>query len=165
MSGSLNVLVVIAVIAVIAVVAVRQLKPRRLTAQGKSWWLIPAVLTFLAVREPGLIDSAHPTGSTVLLAVGVALGLLTGAAWAWTTRIWTDADGEVWSAGRAVTAVAWVVGAGLRFALYGVAVSAGVHLGTQATLLTVAATLLARTGAMVWRAQSLRPTYRVAAGG
>ncbi|OKI08015.1 hypothetical protein A6A06_34700 [Streptomyces sp. CB02923] len=162
MSGSLNVLVIVAVI---ALVVVRQFKPQRLKTEGKRWWLLPAVLAFLAVREPGLTDSAHPTGSAVLLAVGVILGLLTGAAWAWTTRVWTDADGEVWSAGRAVTVVAWVVGAGLRFGLYGLAVLMGVHLGTQATMLSVAATLLARTGTMAWRAQTLRPTYRVAAGG
>ncbi|MEU4204287.1 DUF1453 domain-containing protein [Streptomyces sp. NPDC045456] len=162
MSDLLNVLVIVAVI---ALVVVRQFKPQRLTSEGRSWWLLPAVLGFLAVREPGLIDSAHPTGSAALLAVGVVLGLLTGAAWAWTTRIWTDADGQVWSAGRVVTAVAWVLGAGLRFGLYGVAVLVGVHLGTQATMLSVAATLLARTGTLMWRAQQLRPTYRVAAGG
>ncbi|MEU7204623.1 DUF1453 domain-containing protein [Streptomyces sp. NPDC045470] len=162
MSDLLNVLVIVAVI---TLVVVRQFKPQRLTSEGRSWWLLPAVLGFLAVREPGLIDSAHPTGSAALLAVGVVLGLLTGAAWAWTTRIWTDADGQVWSAGRVVTAVAWVLGAGLRFGLYGVAVLVGVHLGTQATMLSVAATLLARTGTLMWRAQQLRPTYRVAAGG
>ncbi|MEU7598714.1 DUF1453 domain-containing protein [Streptomyces sp. NPDC039022] len=162
MSDLLNVLVIVAVI---ALVVVRQFKPQRLTSEGRSWWLLPAVLGFLAVREPGLVDSAHPTGSAALLAVGVVLGLLTGAAWAWTTRIWTDADGQVWSAGRVVTAVAWVLGAGLRFGLYGVAVLVGVHLGTQATMLSVAATLLARTGTLMWRAQQLRPTYRVAAGG
>ncbi|MFD7665329.1 DUF1453 domain-containing protein [Streptomyces sp. NPDC059788] len=162
MSGSLNVLVIVAVI---ALVVVRQLKPQRLETEGKRWWLLPAVLAFMAVREPGLIDDAHPTGSVVLLAVGVVLGLLTGAAWAWTMRIWTNEDGEVWSAGRAVTAVAWIAGAGLRFALYGAAALAGVHMGSQSTMLTVAATLLARTGTMAWRAQTLRPTYRVAAGG
>ncbi|MEU7190847.1 DUF1453 domain-containing protein [Streptomyces sp. NPDC045369] len=162
MSDLLNVLVIVAVI---TLVVVRQFKPQRLTSEGRSWWLLPAVLGFLAVREPGLIDSAHPTGSAALLAVGVVLGLLTGAAWAWTTGIWTDADGQVWSAGRVVTAVAWALGAGLRFGLYGVAVLVGVHLGTQATMLSVAATLLARTGTLMWRAQQLRPTYRVAAGG
>ncbi|MFI2240243.1 DUF1453 domain-containing protein [Streptomyces chrestomyceticus] len=162
MSGLLNVLVIVAII---AVMVVRQVKPQRLASEGRRWWLLPAVLGFMAVREPGLIDSAHPTGSAALLAVGVLLGLLTGAGWAWTMRIWTDEDGQVWSAGRWVTAVAWVLGAGLRFGLYGIAVLVGVHLGTQATMLTVAATLLARTGTLMWRAQQLRPTYRVAAGG
>ncbi|WP_030021194.1 hypothetical protein [Streptomyces monomycini] len=162
MSDLLNVLVIVAVI---AFVVVRQFKPQRLTSEGRRWWLLPAVLAFLAVREPGLIDHAHPDGSVALLAVGVLLGLLTGAAWAWTLRIWTDADGQVWSAGRAVTAVAWLLGVGLRFGLYGIAVLVGIHLGTQATMLSVAATLLARTGTLTWRAQQLRPTYRVAAGG
>ncbi|KEF02999.1 MULTISPECIES: hypothetical protein [Streptomyces] len=162
MSGSLNVLVIVAVI---AVVVVRQLKPQRLETDGRRWWLLPGILAIMAVREPGLLDKAHPAGSVVLLAVGVVLGLLTGAAWAWTMRIWTDDDGAVWSAGRPVTAVAWVLGAALRFGLYGVAVLAGIHLGSQSTMLTVAATLLARTGTMYWRAQTLRPTYRVAAGG
>ncbi|MEV5597937.1 DUF1453 domain-containing protein [Streptomyces sp. NPDC052496] len=162
MSGLLNILVIVAVIALLVV---RQFTPQRLAAESKRWWLLPAVLAFMAVREPGLVDSAHPTGSAVLLTVGVLLGLLTGAAWAWTMRIWTDADGQVWSAGRAMTAAAWLLGAGLRFGLYGVAVLVGVHLGTQATMLSVAATLLARTGTLVWRAQASRPAYRMAAGG
>lgn len=162
MSGSLNVLVIVAII---ALVVVRQLKPQRLDADGKRWWLLPAVLAFMAVREPGLLDAAHPAESGVLLAVGIAIGALTGMAWAWTMRVWTDPDGAVWSSGRPVTAAAWVLGAALRFGLYGVGLLMGVHLGTQATMLSVAATLLARTGTMVWRARTLRPTYRVAAGG
>ncbi|KAA6213544.1 DUF1453 domain-containing protein [Streptomyces albofaciens JCM 4342] len=162
MSGSLNVLVIVAII---ALVVVRQLKPQRLETDGRRWWLLPGILAVLAVREPGLLDSAHPVGSVVLLVLGVVLGLLTGAAWAWTMRVWTGEDGALWAAGRPATAVAWVLGAALRFGLYGVGLLAGIHLGSQATMLTVAATLLARTGTMAWRAQTQRPSYRVAASG
>ncbi|MGW1378604.1 hypothetical protein ACWD6P_30680 [Streptomyces sp. NPDC002446] len=51
----------------------------------------------MALRQPGLLDPHHHTSSAVLLAVELLIGLACGAGWAWTTHIWTDEDGVVWT--------------------------------------------------------------------
>ncbi|MEU5050534.1 DUF1453 family protein [Streptomyces sp. NPDC021096] len=162
MSGPLDAAVIVGVC---ALVLARQLKPQQVVSDAKSWAVLPAVLIFMSVREPGLIDPDHRPVSLALLAAGVLAGLAAGAGWAWTTRIWTDASGAVWAKGSAATAAIWLGGAALRVGLYGLGVLAGVHQGGPATMLTMAAMLLARTGVVVYRAQHIRPAYRVAAGG
>ena len=162
MSGLLNNLVIVAVV---VMVLVRQFQAQRVSADNKKWWLVPVVLTVMAVREPGLLDPAHHSVSAALLAVGLLLGLAGGAAWAWTSRMWTDAEGAVWTKGGWATAGVWLGSMALRLGLYGIAALMGVHQGAPATMLSVAAMLLTRTGVTVWRAQSLRPTYRVPVAG
>ncbi|TJZ41587.1 DUF1453 family protein [Streptomyces piniterrae] len=162
MSGSLNTLVTVVVV---AMVFIRQFQAQRVTAESKNGWLIPAVLAVMALRKPGLLDSAHHTLSVVLLAAGVAIGLASGAAWAWTSRMWTDDDGGVWTKGGWATAGVWFGGMALRLGLVGIAAALGIHQGTPATMLAVAAMLLTRTGVTTWRAQSLRATYRVPVAG
>ncbi len=166
MSGSLSgVADVVLIVAVIAFVLVRQLKPRRLAQDAGRWWLLPAVLVVMAVRQPGLIDAGHRAASAGLLAAGVLAGLATGAAWAWTSRIWADASGTVWAKGGKATAAVWAGGLVLRLVLYGIGTLAGVHQGGPGVMITVAALLLARTGVLVHRARGLAPAYRVPAGG
>ncbi|UNO39566.1 DUF1453 domain-containing protein [Streptomyces sp. MST-110588] len=155
---------VLVIVAVVAIVLVQQFRPQKLSLDRKSWWVLPAVLAFMALRKPDLLDPAHRTASVALLAVGVITALLTGAVWAWTTRIWTDRDGVTWCQGRAVTFAVWAGGIALRLGLYGVATALGVHQGSPATMVTMAAMLLARTGVLTWRAQGDQATYRVPAG-
>ncbi|MFE0190653.1 DUF1453 domain-containing protein [Streptomyces sp. NPDC058989] len=162
MSGLLNIVVITAAV---VFVFIQQFKAQRLTSEGRKWWLIPAVLTVMALRQPDLLDARHHTASAVLLAVELLIGLACGAGWAWTTRIWTDAEGAVWAKGGWAAAGVWLCGMALRAGLMGVAATMGIHQGSAAVMLGVAAMLLTRAGVTAWRAQDLRQTYRVPAAG
>lgn len=162
MSGLLNTVVIVAVV---ALVFIGQFKAQPLTSEGRKRWLIPVVLTVMALRQPGLLDTHHHTSSAVLLAVELLIGLACGAGWAWTTRIWRDADGVVWTKGGWAAAGVWLCGMALRAGLVGVAAAMGIHQGSAAIMLGVATMLLARAGVTTWRAQALRQTYRVPVAG
>ncbi|MCL7494704.1 DUF1453 domain-containing protein [Streptomyces sp. MCA2] len=162
MSGLLNIVVITAVV---AWVVVQQFTAQRVSSEGKKWWLIPVVLTVMSVRQPGLMDSQHPTASAVLLGVEILIGLACGAGWAWTTRLWTEADGTVWAKGGWAAAGVWFCGMALRVGLMGIAAAMGIHEGSAATMLSVAAMLLTRTGVTTWRARSVQQTYRVPVAG
>lgn len=158
MSGSVEALVVVAVI---GVVIIRQLRPRRVTG-NRRWWLIPAVLVVLALREHGLIDPEHRQGAIGLLVVELVVAAVMGVAWAWTTRLWTEKDGTVWVRGGKATVVVWAAGVAVRIALYGVGAAMGIHQETGSFLIALAATLLIRTGVLVGRAKGVGPSYRTA---
>ncbi|MFI0742073.1 DUF1453 domain-containing protein [Streptomyces sp. NPDC021100] len=153
------------IVAVVALVVVRQFKPQKVVSGERRWWIVPAVLVVVAAREPGMVDAGHRVASVGLLVAGVAAGLATGAAWAWTTRIWTDESGAVWARGTKAAVAIWAGGLVLRLGLSGIGALIGVHQGTAATLVTLAAMLLARTGIVVLRAQRSLPAYGVVAGG
>ncbi|MFF3546316.1 DUF1453 domain-containing protein [Streptomyces platensis] len=162
MSGLLNIVVITAAV---ALVFVRQFRAQRITSESRTWWLIPLVLTVMAVRQPGLLDPAHHTASAALLGVEVLIGLACGVGWARTTRIWTDADGVMWTKGGWAAAGVWLCGLVLRLGLLGIAAAMGVHQDSAATTLSVAAMLLTRGGATLWRAQAVQQKYRVPAAG
>ncbi|MBH1938617.1 hypothetical protein I5Q34_30900 [Streptomyces sp. AV19] len=67
MSGPVSVLVV-----------VRQVKPQKVVSGSRRWWVVPAVLAVVALREPGLVDGGHRAASVGLLAAGALLGIGTG---------------------------------------------------------------------------------------
>ncbi|CAM5587390.1 HTH-type transcriptional regulator MalT [Streptomyces tendae] len=123
MSGLLDALVVTAVI---GLVITRQFRPSRIDT-GRRWWVLPLVLGIVALREPGMIDAHHRTAAVLLLAAEMIVGLATGAGWAWTTRIWAEADGAVWSRGTRASVAVWVAGIALRVGLYGVGAVLGVR--------------------------------------
>jgi hypothetical protein len=148
MSGPVNALVIVAVI---AVVIARQLRPRRVTMSGR-WWLVPAVLVVLAVREGGIIDTAHPGTATALLVAELVVGAVMGLVWAGTTRMWTEQDGSVWAQGTKATIAVWALGIAIRVGLYGAATAMGVHQHTGSVLLAIAVTLLVRRAVLSWRA-------------
>ncbi|MFI6685977.1 DUF1453 domain-containing protein [Streptomyces sp. NPDC050485] len=160
MSALFNVLIAIAVVALILV---RQFKPQQLS--GSRWWVVPAVLGFLAVKDGGLIDPHHHAASVTLLGAELVIGVLMGVGWAWTTKIWTESDGTVWSRGTKATAGVWVAGIVLRVGLAGLGAVAGIHMGTGAVLLALAASLLVRGGVLMWRARPALTSYGVAAEG
>ncbi|MFJ5803648.1 DUF1453 domain-containing protein [Streptomyces decoyicus] len=162
MSGLLNIVVITAAV---AWVIVQQFKAQRVTSEGKKWWLIPVVLTVMSVRQPGLMDAEHPTASAVLLGVEILIGLACGAGWAWTTRLWTDADGTVWAKGGWAAAGVWFCGMALRVGLMGIAAAMGIHQSSAATMLSVAAMLLTRAGVTTLRARAVQQTYRVPVAG
>ncbi|MET7698120.1 DUF1453 domain-containing protein [Streptomyces sp. NPDC005485] len=153
MSGLVNTVVIFAVV---VLVLVRQFRASRVDA-GRRWWLVPVVLAVIAFREPGVIDPHHHTEAILLLGAELLIGLATGAGWAWTTRMWAEADGSVWSRSTKASAIVWVVGVGLRAALFGIGVLIGVHQDSSALLLALAATLLVRSGILVWRSGMLHP--------
>ncbi|MFF0161043.1 DUF1453 domain-containing protein [Streptomyces sp. NPDC005263] len=152
MPGLVNALVIVAVV---VLVVARQFRPRRIDA-GRRWWLVPVILAVVALREPHMIDAHHRTASVVLLAAELLTGLATGAAWAWTTRIWAEPDGAVWSRSTRASGGVWAVGIGLRVGLYALGAAAGLQQDSSALLLALAATLLVRAGILALRAQPLR---------
>jgi hypothetical protein len=156
---------VLVALAVVALIVLRQIRPQR--ALGRRWWLVPAVLVFLAVRNPGsraFIDAQHPLASELLLAADLLTGLLMGAAWGWTSRIWTESDGSIWVRGTRATAAVWIAGIVMRIGLAGLGAHIGVHQGNSALLLTLALSLLMRSGVLAWRAQVVHPTPDQAMG-
>ncbi|MGB8944006.1 MAG: DUF1453 domain-containing protein [Streptomyces sp.] len=158
MSGLTHGLVICAVV---ALVIVRQFKAQRITAD-RRWWVIPAVLVFMAVREPDVLDPHHQTAAGALLAVELLVGLAIGFGWARTTHVWTAPDGAVWGKGTKATAIVWGAGIALRLGLFGIGALLGVRQGSAALMLALAATLLVRSGMLAQRAGLLRPAYGVA---
>lgn len=162
MPGLVNALVIVAVV---ALVVVRQFRTSRFDS-GRRWWLVPAILAFVALREPGIVDAHQHIASALLLGAELLIGLVTGVGWAWTTRIWVEADGTVWTKSTKAGVAVWIVGIVLRVALFVLGAMLGVHQDSSALLLALAGTLLVRSGIMVWRAQSLdRPSVPSAAYG
>ncbi|MCX0246516.1 CcdC protein domain-containing protein [Streptomyces drozdowiczii] len=151
MSGLVNTLVIIAVI---AVVVVRQCSAQRISGDRRRW-VLPGVLLVMALREPGLVDPHHRMTSVVVLGAELVVGLVTGAGWAWTSRVWRAEDGSLWSKGTKATALVWAGGLALRAALYGVALVLGVHQGGPALMTALAVTLLIREGLLARRAAAI----------
>ncbi|MFF3754438.1 DUF1453 domain-containing protein [Streptomyces sp. NPDC002018] len=156
MSSPVNVLVIVAVV---ALVAVRQFTPQRIATGGRGLLVLPAVLVVLALREPGLVDPHDRSLSLLLLGAELVSGLLIGAGWAGTSRLWTAEDGSVWTRGTGATIAVWTGGVALRAGLTGIGALRGVHQGTGALLLALAASVLARRGMLGWRARAVHPSY------
>lgn len=152
MSGLVDALVIVAVA---CLVIARQFRASRIDTD-RRWWVMPVVLGIVALREPGMIDSQHHTASVLLLAAEILIGLATGVGWGLTTRIRTEADGAVWSRGSGASIAVWGVGIALRAGLYGIGAALGVRQDSSALLLSLAATLLVRSGVLAARAQAGR---------
>ncbi|MGW2824609.1 DUF1453 domain-containing protein [Streptomyces sp. NPDC001443] len=151
MSGLVNALLIVAVV---VVVVVRQFRARRVDAD-RRWWLLPVILAVVALREPDVLDVHHRTAAVLLLGVELLIGLAVGAGWAWTTRIWVEPGGAVWSKGTGAGVAVWIVGIGLRAGLFGLGLALGVHQGGSVLMLGLAATLLVRSGILVLRARAV----------
>ncbi|MGW1733478.1 DUF1453 domain-containing protein [Streptomyces sp. NPDC001999] len=159
MSGLVNALLIIAVV---AVVVVRQCSARRIS-DDRRWWILPGILLVMSLREPGLMDVHHEALSVVVLGAELTVGLVTGAGWGWTARLWREPDGSLWSKGTKATVFVWTGGLVLRAALYGAAALMGIHPGSAALMTALAVTLLVRSGVLMWRARQMRPAYGGAA--
>ncbi|MEU6257386.1 DUF1453 domain-containing protein [Streptomyces sp. NPDC047043] len=151
MSGLVNALMIAGVV---ALVIVRQFRAQRI-GSDRRWWLVPVILGVVALRKPGIVDTHHRTESIVLLGAELLIGLAMGAGWAWTTRIWAEPDGTVWSKSTKASVTVWIVGIALRVGLFALGAAIGVHQDSSALLVALAATLLVRSGILVWRGQSL----------
>ncbi|MEU5255835.1 DUF1453 domain-containing protein [Streptomyces longwoodensis] len=149
MSGLVDALVIVAVA---ALVIARQMRAVRVDAD-RRWWLLPGILVVVALREPGLLDAHHHATSAALLAAELLVGLAIGAGWAWTTRLWTEPDGTVWSKSTKASAAVWLVGIAVRVGLFALGTALGVHQGSAALMIALAATLLVRSGVLVQRAR------------
>lgn len=151
-------------VGVVALVLVRQFRPQQVD-HDKRWWLLPAILVFVALRQHGLLDENHRAMSVLLIGAELLAGLLMGAGWAWTTKVWNEPDGSTWTRGTKTTATVWVVGLLVRFGVAGLGALAGVSLGSGAMLLALASSLLVRSGVVAWRAGRIHPSYGVSAAG
>ncbi|WP_062651031.1 DUF1453 family protein [Streptomyces maremycinicus] len=154
MSGLVNALVIVAVA---ALVIVRQFRASRVDTD-RRWWLLPGILAVMALREPDLLDGRHATESALVLGAELIVALAMGAAWAWTTRVWVEPDGAVWSKSTTASVAVWVAGIGLRAGLFGLGALLGLQQDSAALMLGLAATLLVRSGILRWRTQSLDRT-------
>ncbi|MET9495139.1 DUF1453 domain-containing protein [Streptomyces sp. NPDC006552] len=155
MSGFTDVLVIVAVA---ALVLVRQFRTERLSTD-RRWWLLPGLLGFLALRDGSLTDPHHPTGSVALIVVELLVSLGLGVGWAFTTHVWSDERGGVWTKGTVATAGTWLGGIAARAAVISVGLALGIHLGGSALMLGFALSLLVRSGLLMWRAGGLRSAY------
>jgi hypothetical protein len=150
--------------AVAVVVIARQFRPQRIDAR-RRWWLVPAILAALALREPGLLDAHHPVTSALLAGAELVVAVGTGCGWAWTTRIHMADDGSVWARSTRASAGVWAAGVALRVGLVLLGIPLGVHQDGSALLLSAAALLLVRSGILARRARPLtggaatRPAY------
>ncbi|MFC8145662.1 DUF1453 domain-containing protein [Streptomyces paradoxus] len=153
MTGFVDALVIVVVA---AVVIARRVRARRIDDE-RRWWLLPVILVVLALREPVMPDAHHPTAPALLFGAELLVGLATGAGWAWTTRIWAEPDGTVWSRSSTASVAVWAVGMGLRVGLFALGTAVGVHQDSSALLLGLAGTLLVRAAILARRGQSLRP--------
>ncbi|KQX63085.1 hypothetical protein [Streptomyces sp. Root1310] len=151
MSGLVNALVIVAVA---ALVIVRQFRASRIDTD-RRWWLLPGILAVIALREPDLLGTRHPTESALVLGAELIVALAMGAAWAWTTRIWVEPDGAVWSRSTKASVAVWGAGIGLRLGLFGVGALLDIHQDSAALMLGLAATLLVRSGILILRVRSL----------
>ncbi|MFD8968566.1 DUF1453 domain-containing protein [Streptomyces sp. NPDC059568] len=156
MSSPIDILVIVAAV---ALVAVRQFRPQRITTGGRGWLVLPVVLAVVALSQPGLIDAHDRSLSVLLLGAELVVGLVMGAGWAWTGRLWTAEDGSVWTKGTGATVAVWIGGIALRAGLMGIGALIGVHQGSGALLLALAASVLVRRGMLVWRARAVHPSY------
>lgn len=150
MHGLVNVVDVLVIVAVVALVLVRQCSAQQVSGD-RRWWVLPVVLLVMALREPGLVDPRHEALSLVVLGAEMAVGLVTGAGWAWTTRLWRVEDGTLWGKGTRATAYVWCAGLMLRAGLYGLAAAMGIHQGGPALMMALAVTLLVRSGVLARR--------------
>ncbi len=153
MPGLVDALVIVAVV---VLVVVRQFRASRI-GTDRRWWLVPAVLAVMALRDPHMVDAHHHAASIALLAAELVTGLAIGAGWAWTTRIWEEPDGAVWCRSTKASGAVWGVGVGLRIGLFALGAALGIHQDSSALLLALAATLLVRSGILAWRAHCLHP--------
>ncbi|MCQ4207600.1 DUF1453 domain-containing protein [Streptomyces longispororuber] len=155
MSGLPTALVIVAVV---ALVLVRQFRTERLS-QDRKWWLLPAILAVLAVKDGSLTDPHHVATSVVLLTVELLVSVGIGIGWGLTTRVWADEHGDVWTKGTLATAGAWLGGIAARGSVVGIGLAMGVHLGTSSLMLGFAVSLLIRSGLVMLKANGERPAY------
>lgn len=158
MPGLVNALLIVAVV---VVVIARQFRTRRIDTD-KRWWIVPVVMIVVALRKPGVLDAHHHTASALLLGAELLIGLAMGAGWAWTTRIWADPDGAVWSKSTKASMAVWGVGIALRAGLFALGAGLGVPQDSSALLLALAVTLLVRSGVLVQRVRALPSAVRPA---
>lgn len=154
MSGLIDALVIVVVA---ALVIARQFRTSPLDAD-RRWWLLPGILAVMALRGPHLLDPRHATASALILGAELLVALVTGAGWAWTTRIWVEPDGAVWSKSTGASVAVWLVGIGLRVGLFALGALLGIRQDSSALLLALAGTLLVRSALLVWRVGSVHRT-------
>ncbi|MFE7424504.1 DUF1453 domain-containing protein [Streptomyces sp. NPDC057545] len=145
---------VLAIIAVVVAVVVRQFSAQRIS-DDRRWWVLPGILFVVSLREPGLVDPRHAASAVVFLCAKLAVALVTGAAWGWTSRLWRGADGSLWTKGGRATVFVWAGGLALRASLYGAATLVGIRQNSSALLSALSVTLAVRGGVLMWRARRL----------
>ncbi|BAJ31185.1 MULTISPECIES: DUF1453 family protein [Kitasatospora] len=146
---------VLIAVAVIVLVVGRQLRARRLDGERRLWLLLPLVLVAAGLRDTALLDPEHRATAAVLLAGSLLTTAGMGCAWAWTVRIWREADGVLWSRGGTATVFAWVGAVVIRIGWYGLGAALHVHQSGSVLLLSLGVLLLTRSVVLRWRAGQL----------
>jgi uncharacterized sodium:solute symporter family permease YidK len=162
MSSAAN---VVLIIAVVGYVIARQFQARQFSGNARRMLILPAVLAFIGLREPGLLDHHHQATAAALLILGVIIEVGMGTVWGFTTRIWRDENGAIWAKGTKATAFAWCGMLLIRVGLFALGSALGVATGQGAIMVSLAALLLVRSAVVTWRARDLSPAYRIPAAG
>jgi hypothetical protein len=155
----------LAVVAVVVLLVARQIRPQRIAGGDRRWFVVPAIMVILGLRQGHLVDPHHTAVSGGLLAAELVVGLLMGVGWAFTSRVWTDPDGSVWSRGTKGTAGVWLAGMAARFGIMGLGALAGVHQSYGALLITLGVSFALRSVLLTHRAAALTPGRGAPYGG
>ncbi len=150
------------VVVVMVLVLRRQMRPRRLDTDRRTW-LLPLVLGAVALRDPQLIDRRDTAWSVALLGCGLLAVLAAGSVWGWTVRLWQEADGALWAQGTRATLAAWGGMLAIRVGLFGLGAALHLRQSSSALLLGLAVLLLVRSLVVRWRARALPAPGRFAA--
>jgi hypothetical protein len=143
------VLVVVIVAVVLPTVIARQVRERELT--GRRVVILPAIFLVAAfAADPALGHRLASVPALAMLAVGLVLAVLTGAARAATMRV-RRVGGAVLTRGNGRTVTLWLATIALRVAMVAVSYAFGVPEGTGEALLFGAATFAAQGAVLAWR--------------
>ncbi|MFG2003192.1 hypothetical protein ACGFNU_28930 [Spirillospora sp. NPDC048911] len=143
----------------VAYVLYRQLRTRPMCSEKA--YLLPAVLVGAGLLQGGLLDTAHPLVSALLLAAGLVSALGLGAVRATTVRVWRDEHGVLWRRGTAWTVVIWLASIAVRAGLIATGYALGVHGEAGGLLLFLGLTLLVQNVVVGWRAREITGTPSV----
>jgi membrane protein CcdC involved in cytochrome C biogenesis len=151
--GMSTVITALIAVAVVVLVIIRRFSSQ--PVNERRYLILPIILIVIGVRDGKLISGQHATTSAVLLVAEIVVAVAMGLAIGFTTRVWRDDGGRLWSKGTKATAGVFAGSLLLRGAMYGIGAALGVHTGTGTILVYVAIWLLAQYVAIVWRASRL----------
>ncbi|MCF3962367.1 DUF1453 domain-containing protein [Streptomyces fuscigenes] len=143
------------IVGVIVLLVARQARPQRIGGGDRKWLVMPVIMVILGLRQGHIVDAHHSAVSTGLLAAELVVGVLMGFGWAFTSRVWTEADGSRWSRGTKGTAAVWLGGMAARVGIMGLGALAGVHQSEGALLITLGVSFALRSLLLMHRAGAL----------
>lgn len=148
--------------ALVVFILVRRFGARKIGSELRLF-VIPIVLVAVAALQSDFIDAKAPLLSESLLALGTLLAGALGAGVGYTMRIWRDAAGTPWSKGTKLSVLMLIATILVRVGIIAADYALGLAPSTGASVLFVAAWLLAQNAVIAWRVRTL-PAPAVSVG-